>query len=117
MQTKDDLIQNVKTWIELYREIKHLQAQVKEKNKVLKQLSDSLIQTMKSNEIDTLNTSELQLCCVQKETKSSLSKKYLEKVLLEYFDNNSQQASELQEYILNNRTITTKDTLKTNKLS
>ena len=116
METKEELVSNLKTWIQLDNDIKSLRSQVREKLAIQKKISQDLIVIMKDNEIDTLNTSEMHFTCAQKEVRAPLSKKYLENVLLEYFDNNSQKASEMQEYIMSPRTATTKDYLKTKRV-
>jgi hypothetical protein len=116
MDTKEELVAKLKNWIQLDNDIRALRAQCREKLSAQKMISQELLEIMKSNEIDTLNTSELNISCAQKEVRTSLSKKYLENVLLEYFDNNSQKASEMQEFIMSRRTCTTKDYLKTKRL-
>lgn len=115
MDSKDELVQSLKAWIQLDQEIRTLRAHMREKLAVQKGISASLIAMMKENEIDVLNTSEVNLACVQRETKKPITKKYLEAVLLKFYDNNSQKATEMQEYILGNRETTVKDYLKTSR--
>lgn len=112
METKEELVANVKAWMKLDAELRDLRRETREKVAAQKALSNDLIQMMRSNSIDTLNTNEMYLSCVQKETKGPLSKKYLERVLLEYFENNSQKATDVQEFIMSHRTTSVKDCLK-----
>ena len=116
MDTKEDLVANLKAWMKLDAEIRDLRKETRERVAAQKTLSNVLIHLMKSNDIDTLNTNEMHISCVQKETKGPLSKKYLESVLLEYFENNSQKATEVQEYIMSHRTTSVKDCLKTKRV-
>lgn len=116
METKEELVACIKDWIALDNEIREHRAIVKEKLAAQKNVSANLLDVMKNNEIDTLNTNELQLTRVQKTTRHPMSKKYLEDVLLKYYDNNSQKACELKEFIMENRMTTTKDALKTKRL-
>lgn len=116
MDTKEELVISIKEWIQLDNTIKLLRAEVKSKLSLQKQISNRLLEMMKSNEIDTLNTSELQISRVQKETKHPISKKYLENVLLEYYENNSSKATELQDYIMSHRTSSVKESLRTKRL-
>lgn len=116
METKEELVNCVKNWIALDNEIREHRAYIKNKVAAQKQISADLLEVMKKNEIDNLNTNEMRLTRVQKTTKHPMSKKYLENILLKYYDNNSQKASEVQEYIMENRITTTKDTLKTKRV-
>lgn len=116
MDTKEELVAGIKEWIQLDNAIRLLRAEVKSKLSVQKQINNKLLEMMKNNEIDTLNTSELKISRVQKETKHPISKKYLENVLLEYYENNSSKATELQDYIMNHRTSSVKESLRTKRL-
>lgn len=116
METKEDLVTNLKAWMKLDAEIRQLRKEARERVASQKALSLVLIELMKTNDIDTLNTNEMHISCVQKETKSPLSKKYLESVLLEFFENNSQKATEVHEYIMSHRSTSVKDCLKTKRV-
>lgn len=116
METKEDLVANLKAWMKLDAEIRGLRKETRDRVSKQKELSNVLIELMKTNDIDTLNTNEMHISCVQKETKGALSKKYLESVLLEYYENNSQKATEVQDYIMSHRTTSVKDCLKTKRM-
>jgi hypothetical protein len=116
MDTKDELVSSIKEWIQLDNTIKLLRAEVKSKLTLQKSINSRLLEMMKNNEIDTLNTSEVQISRVQKETKHPISKKYLENVLLEYYDNNSNKATEVQDYIMNHRTSSIKESIRTKRI-
>ena len=49
---KDEVLGVVKHWITLDDEIKQLQKLIREKKSIKKQATESLVETMKSNEID-----------------------------------------------------------------
>lgn len=116
METKDELIACVKQWIELDNDIREYRGYIKAKVAEQKQKSADLLEVMKKNDIDTLNMNELRLTRIQKTTRNPMSKKYLEDILLKYYKNNSQKASELKDYIMDNRGTTIKDTLKTKRI-
>lgn len=116
METKEELVSCVKQWITLDNEIREHRAHVKSKLAAQKQISADLLEVMKKNEIDSLNTNELRLTRVQRTTKQPMSKKYLEDVLLKYYENNSQKACEVKEYIMENRATTTTDALRTKRV-
>lgn len=116
METKEELVNSIKEWIQLDNVIKLMRAEIKTKLNLQKQISNNLLEVMKKNEIDMFNTSEIQLSRVQKETKNPISKKYLEHILLEFYENNSQKATQIQEYIMNHRTTSVKESLRTKRL-
>ena len=48
------LLENVKTWLDIDNQIRALQKQIKERRKLKKDLTASLVQIMKTNEIEQL---------------------------------------------------------------
>jgi len=52
METKDELITNIKEWIKMDTEINKLQQEIKDRKNKKKQLSEGLMKVMKQNEID-----------------------------------------------------------------
>ena len=52
METKEQLVNNIKEWIKLDTEISDLKAQVKEKTNKKKGLTENLVTVMKTNKID-----------------------------------------------------------------
>ena len=61
METKEELVANVKAWMKLDAELRYLRRETREKVAAQKALSNDLIQMMRSNSIDTLNTNEMHL--------------------------------------------------------
>ena len=58
MTEKEDLIDNIKTWIGLDNEIKLLQKEIKNRREQKKLLTSELVNVMKNNDIDCWNTGE-----------------------------------------------------------
>ena len=52
LETKEDLIMNVKEWIKMDNEISAFQNEIKDRKNKKKQLTDRLVNVMKKNEID-----------------------------------------------------------------
>ena len=52
METKEDLVVNIKEWIKIDTEVLKLQQEIKERRNRKKVLTESLVVTMKKNEID-----------------------------------------------------------------
>ena len=53
METKEELIGNIKEWVKLDNEISQFKKQIKERNDKKKKLTENLIVTMKNNDIDS----------------------------------------------------------------
>lgn len=111
---KEKLIGNIKHWIELDEEIKVLQKQIKEKRKEKKESTQELVSIMRDNEIDCfdLDSTGGKLIYTQQKVKQSLSKKYLLSCLTKYYENDTEQAKKMSEFILNGREEKIKENIK-----
>jgi len=112
MTTKEELVEHIKEWIQIDNEIKMLQKEIKERRNRKKELSESLLDIMKDNEIDCFDINDGKLLYSQTKVRSSLSKKHLVSCLLQYFDNDKEQALGLSQHILNSREVKVKETIK-----
>ena len=79
------LVESVKNWLQIDTEIKQLQTEIRKRRKMKKEMTDSLVQIMKSQDIEIMNAGESQLIRTEKKTKSALSKKHLITSLLQFF--------------------------------
>ena len=52
METKEELIENIKEWIKIDNEITKLKSEIRDKNNKKKQITEGLLNVMKKNEID-----------------------------------------------------------------
>ena len=88
MQTKEDLINSVKEWLLIDNQISDLQKQIREKRKLKKELSNSLITVMKEHNIDCLDIKNATLVHTKRKQKQSISKKFLLETLEKYYNDN-----------------------------
>jgi len=111
---KEELVSNIKNWITLDEEIKTMQRQIKEKRKEKKENTETLVRIMRDNEIDCfdLDSNGGKLIYTKKKNKKSLSKKHLLKCLSQYFKEDSIQAKEVSNFILNNREEKIKENIR-----
>lgn len=110
---KEKLLQNVKGWIDLDDEIKRLNRVVKEKRTQKKELTESLVTTMKSNEIDCFDLSGgNKLIYTKSKGKKALSKKHLLNALSKYFKGNGDDAKALSKFILDSREENIKENIR-----
>ena len=113
MSTKDKLVQNVKAWLTNDKELKALQSQIKERKKKKTELTEVLVDIMKSNEIDCFDITGGKIMYTQNRVKSALNKKHLMDSLEKYFENNPNiQNEELSKFILYSRSIKTTESIR-----
>lgn len=113
MSTKDKLVQNVKAWLTNDKELKALQTQIKERKKKKAELTEILVDIMKTNEIDCFDITGGKIMYTQNRVKSALNKKHLMDSLEKYFENNPNvQTEELSKFILDSRSIKTTESIR-----
>ena len=115
---KDDLIVYIKEWIKIDNEIINLKTQVKQKTIKKKELTESLVNVMKCNNIDCFDINGGALIYKQKKTKRTISGKFLLTQLEEHYKDQPELAKELTKKVLENRVNVVKDeiTRKIDKL-
>ena len=87
MNNSDNLIQCIKHWVSLEKEIKDLKKKIKELNVKKKQSSHDLITIMKKNDVDCFDISEGQIVYKQNKVKKAINGKFLLKSLKEHHPN------------------------------
>jgi len=112
VSTKDELIFNIKEWIKIDNEITKLKIEVKKQNNKKKELTESLVNVMKSNAIDCFDISGGALVYKQKKTRRTISGKFLLSQLEEYYKNQPELAKEITKKVLDNRVEVVKDEIK-----
>lgn len=111
METKEELVQKIKEWIDLDNEILEYQNKLKKKKTDKKNITQLLIETMKKNDIDCVDIKDGSLLYKKKKQKESINKKLLLQTLTEYYKNQN-KAEEISEFILNNRKEKVLETIK-----
>jgi hypothetical protein len=118
MASKEQLSSNIKKWIQLDKEMKMLQKELKERKKKKNELTDVLVDIMKKNEIDCVDISDGKIMYTQSNIKSPINKKHLLDSLDKYFaDNESVPTDEIVQFILENRTISLKENIRLKTLA
>ena len=112
VSTKDELILNIKEWIKMDNEISKLKVEVKEKTNKKKELTESLVNVMKSNSIDCFDINGGALVYKQKKTRRTISGKFLLSQLEEYYKEQPELAKEITKKVLDNRVEVVKDEIK-----
>lgn len=112
LNTKEELILNIKEWIKIDNDIVKMKNEIKEKTNKKKSLTESLVNVMKSNSIDCFDINGGALVYKQKKTKRTISGKFLLSQLEEYYKDEPELAKEITKKVLENRTEVIKDELK-----
>ena len=111
METKDQLIQNIKDWVKIDNEIKLLNLELSKRKTEKKKISDLLIHTMKSNEIDVFDINNGKIVYSQRTIRKPITKKNLLDILSKYYEGDMNEAEQVNNFILENREVVVKDNL------
>jgi len=117
MDTKDELVNHIKSWIQIDTDISSLQKQIKELRENKKNLTNSLVNVMKSNEIDCFDINNGKLIYSKSKIKKPINKKSLLEALQIYFKDNTALAQNVSQHILDNREETVKESIRHKKLN
>jgi uncharacterized small protein (DUF1192 family) len=112
VNTKDELILNIKEWIKMDNEIVKLKAEVKAKTNKKNKLTESLVNVMKNNSIDGFDINGGSLVYKQKKNRKTISGKFLLSQLEEYYKEQPELAKEITKKVLDNRIEVVKDEIK-----
>ena len=112
MESKEQLITNVKEWVKIDTEIAKLKAEIKERNNKKKGLTESLVSVMKNNKIDCFDITGGSLVYKKSTLKKPLNSKTLLSVLQKYYKNDAKVAEELAKHIMDSREEQVKETIQ-----
>jgi hypothetical protein len=111
METKEELVKHIKSWITLEEELKNLQREIKVRRAEKKKLSEQLIKVMNTNEIDCFNINNGRLIHAKQKSKETITKSFLLKALSTYVDN-AAEVEEITKHILDTRETKEKDIIR-----
>jgi hypothetical protein len=112
METKEQLVNNIKEWIKIDTEISQLKKEIKDKNNKKKDLTTNLVTTMKKNEIDCFDINGGSLIYKTSKVKKPINAKTLMSSLQNYYKNDIKTAEELAKFVLDNREEKITETIK-----
>ena len=107
----DNMSVNIKQWFVLDEKIKELKKKIKELTNEKKDLSSRLIQNMKTNNIDIVETNNGKIIHNEKKVRSSITKKYLAECF-EKFIKDTETRDSLLKYIFDSREIKMVENIK-----
>ena len=112
METKEQLVNNIKEWIKMDGEIAKLKSDIKERNNKKKELTNELVEVMKKNEIDCFDINGGALVYKKNKVKKPINGKTLLVALQNYYKEQPNVAEDLTKHILNSREEQIKETIK-----
>lgn len=112
METKEQLVKTIRDWVKIDNEIRSLNKELNNRKNEKKNLSTLLIETMKKNEIDCFDIKDGQICYTKKNIKKPITKKVLMDILSNFYNGDITKASELNNYIIDNREEVVKETIE-----
>jgi len=112
METKDQLVNNIKEWIKMDTEITQLKTEIKERNNNKKKLTENLVTVMKSNQIDCFDINGGALVYKTSKIKKPINGKSLLNALQNYYKNDPTIAEDITKHVLNSREEQIKETIK-----
>jgi hypothetical protein len=113
METKEQLVDNIKEWIKIEKEINECKAKIKEKNLLKKALSERLIVTMKHNKIDCFDINGGAIVYKKNKLKKPINGKTLLLALQTFYkDSNPAIAEDVTKFVLENREEHVKESIK-----
>lgn len=112
METKEQLVNNIKEWIRIDNEIADFKIQIKDRNNQKKVLTENLVTVMKSNKIDCFDINGGALVYKTNKVKKPINGKTLLSALQSYYKAEPQIAEELTKHIMNSREEQIKETIK-----
>lgn len=105
METKEELINHIKEWIDIEQEVKQTSRQLKALRDRKKKLSQELMNVMKENEIECFDINNGKLQHKVNKVKETITKKMLIRVLGEYFKEDNNTKDDIINYILDSRCV------------
>jgi hypothetical protein len=112
METKEQLVNNIKEWIKMDTEIAELKAQIKERNNRKKNLTENLVTVMKTNKIDCFDINGGALIYKTNKVKKPINGKTLLAALQNFYKSDPKMAEDLTKHVLDSREEQIKETIK-----
>jgi hypothetical protein len=109
METKEQLIQNIKSWVKIDNDIRLLNLELSKRKMEKKKISEMLMETMKTNEIDVFDINDGRIIYSKRTVKKPVTKKMLLEILSKYYEGDMEEAQNVNNFILDNREVVVKE--------
>jgi hypothetical protein len=112
METKEQLVNNIKEWIKMDAEIADLKSQIKDRNNKKKTLTENLVTVMKTNKIDCFDINGGALIYKTNKVKKPINGKTLLTALQNYYKSDPKVAEDIAKHVMDSREEQIKETIK-----
>jgi len=111
METLEQLKQTVREWVKLDNEIRALNKEIATRRNDKKEISKTLVDVMRNNQLDVFDLKDGQLMYVKKNKKKPITQKQLLTLLSDYYKD-LEKAEEMHQYIMDNREEVTEEVIQ-----
>jgi hypothetical protein len=115
METKEQLVTNIKEWIKIDTEISQLKAEIKDRTNKKKTLTENLVTVMKTNKIDCFDINGGALVYKANKVKKPINGKSLLIALNNYYKSDPKIAEDITKHVMDSREEQIKETIKMKK--
>jgi hypothetical protein len=112
METKEQLVNNIKEWIKIDTEINEFKTQIKDRNNKKKSLTQDLVTVMKTNKIDCFDINGGALVYKTSKSKKPINGKTLLTALQNYYKTDPTVAEDIVKHVMDSREEQIKETIK-----
>lgn len=110
--TKEQVKDYLRQWIRVESEISTLTQEIKKRKLIHQQLSSSLMDVMRKNEIDCFDITNGKIVYSKTKTRPPLNKGQLKSALLTYYKEDTESANSLNEFLIASRVEKVKEAIK-----
>jgi len=110
--TKEQIKDYLRQWIRVENEIGTLTQEIKKRKLIHQQLSASLMEVMRKNEIDCFDITNGKIVYSKTKTRPPLNKAQLKSALLTYYKDDKESASSLNEFLIASRVEKVREAIK-----
>ena len=111
-KTKEQIKDYLRQWIRVENEIGTLTQEIKKRKLIHQQLSASLMEVMRKNEIDCFDITNGKIVYSKTKTRPPLNKAQLKSALLTYYKDDKESASSLNEFLIASRVEKVREAIK-----
>ena len=109
--TKEILVKTIREWVKIDNELRTLKKEQKIRDTEKKRFSANLIKIRKEKEIDCFDNNYGKIQYNKQTVKKPITKQLLLNILSKYYQGDETKAGEVQNFILENREETVKETI------
>ena len=110
--TKEQLKDYLRQWVRIENEISTLSAEIKKRKLIHQELSKSLLEVMRKNEIDCFDIANGRIVYSKTKTRAPLNNGQIKTALTTYYKDDVDKAANLTEFLLASRVEKTRETIK-----